>query len=157
MLCIIIPTYNESQNILNLLNKICHNLKPESNMEDVILDVDNSQDITRSIISDYLKDARILYRYGCMSRQALLLRDIQKSISFFSRAARFCAAGTSGLLVNYSISSSLAYSLLANISCINAKFVSIICSISSNLLLNEKWTFEEDIGGEHALPSKSLF
>jgi hypothetical protein len=39
----------------------------------------------------------------------------------------------------------------------DVKFVVIICSITSNLLLKGKWTLEEDIGRERVLASKSLF
>jgi dolichol-phosphate mannosyltransferase len=96
-----------------------------------------------SVISDYLKAVWILYKYGRKSRQALELRGIRKSVSFFSKAARFYTVGASGLMINYAISSSLANGLLGNISYTNATLVGIICSITSNFLLNKRWTFED--------------
>jgi dolichol-phosphate mannosyltransferase len=96
-----------------------------------------------SVISNYVKAVWILYKYGRNSRQALQLRGIRKSVSFFSKAARFYTVGASGLLINYSISSLLANSLLPNISYTTATLVGIICSITSNFLLNKRWTFED--------------
>jgi dolichol-phosphate mannosyltransferase len=96
-----------------------------------------------SVISDYLKAVWILYRYGHRSRQAFQLRVARKSVSFFSKAGRFYTVGASGLLLNYAISSSLANGLIANFSYINATFVGIMCSLTSNFLLNKRWTFED--------------
>jgi dolichol-phosphate mannosyltransferase len=111
-----------------------------------------------SVISDYLKAVWILYRYGRRSRQAFSLRGIRKSISFFSKAARFYTVGASGLLINYSISSALANGLLANISYMNATLVGIICSITSNFLLNKRWTFEDkDFSSWNTLKQYGMF
>jgi dolichol-phosphate mannosyltransferase len=111
-----------------------------------------------NVITDYLKAVWILYRYGHKSRKAFQHRGFQKSISFFSKAARFYTVGASGLLINYSISSSLANGLLANISYIAATVVGIICSITSNFLLNKRWTFEDrDFSLRHTLKQYGLF
>jgi dolichol-phosphate mannosyltransferase len=96
-----------------------------------------------SVMRDYLKAVWVLYKYGRMSREALLLRGIRKSVLFFSKAARFYTVGASGLLINYLVSSSLTNGWLANISYMNATLVGIICSITSNYLLNKRWTFED--------------
>ena len=52
MLSIIIPTYNESQNILNLLNTIRNNLNAKNDVEVVIVD-DNSPDGTVKLVEEY--------------------------------------------------------------------------------------------------------
>ena len=58
-LSIIIPTYNESQNILNLLNKIHDNLKGGAKMEVVVID-DNSPDGTGRLVEEYARDTGTL-------------------------------------------------------------------------------------------------
>ncbi len=95
-----------------------------------------------NVISDFLKAVWILYRYGRKSRQAHQVRNRGKLVSFFSKAARFYTVGASGLLVNYSISFSLADGLQVNISYLNATLIGIISSITSNFFLNKIWTFE---------------
>lgn len=95
-----------------------------------------------SVISDYLKAVWILYRYGHRSRQTFQLVP-RKSVSFLSKAGRFYTVGASGLALNYAISSSLANGLIANFSYINATSVGIMCSLTSNFLLNKRWTFED--------------
>jgi dolichol-phosphate mannosyltransferase len=110
------------------------------------------------VISNYLKAVWILYRYGWKSRQAFQLKNIGKSISFFSKAARFYTVGGSGLLVNYFISSLLANGLQTNISYMNATLIGIICSITSNFLLNKRWTFEDnDFSLRHTLKQYGKF
>lgn len=54
MISIIIPTYNESQNILNLLNKIHDNLKAGTKVEAVVVD-DNSPDGTGRLVEEYAR------------------------------------------------------------------------------------------------------
>jgi dolichol-phosphate mannosyltransferase len=111
-----------------------------------------------TVISDYLKAVWVLYKYGRMSREALQLRGIRKSALFFSKAARFYTVGASGLLINYLISSSLTNGLLANISYMNATLVGIICSITSNFLLNKRWTFEDkDFSPRNTLKQYGMF
>ena len=111
-----------------------------------------------SIIGDYLKAVWILYRYGRNSRQAFKIRGIRKSVSFLSKAARFYTVGASGLLINYSVSSSLANGLLTNLSYIDATLIGIICSITSNFLLNKRWTFEDkDFSPKHTLKQYGAF
>jgi dolichol-phosphate mannosyltransferase len=111
-----------------------------------------------NVVTDYLKAVWTLYRYGHRSRQAFQLRYARKSISFLSKAGRFYTVGASGLLINYAISSSLQNGLLANISYIIATVVGIICSITSNFLLNKIWTFEDrDFSLRHTLKQYGLF
>lgn len=94
-----------------------------------------------SVIIDYLKAVWILYRYERTSKQAF--KRTRKSVLFFSKAARFYTVGASGLLINYSISSSLANGLFVDISYMHATLIGIICSMTSNFLLNKRWTFED--------------
>jgi dolichol-phosphate mannosyltransferase len=96
-----------------------------------------------SVIIDYLKAVWILYRYEHTSKQASKIKRTRKSVLFFSKAARFYTVGASGLLINYSISSSLANGLFADISYMHATLIGIICSMTSNFLLNKRWTFED--------------
>ena len=111
-----------------------------------------------SVISDYLKAVWILYRHGRTSKQASKIRGIRKSVSFFSKAARFYTVGASGLSINYSVSSSLANGLLTNLQYIDATLLGIICSITSNFLLNKRWTFEDkDFSPKHTLKQYGTF
>jgi dolichol-phosphate mannosyltransferase len=96
-----------------------------------------------SVIIDYLKAVWILYRYERTSKQASKIKRTRKSVLFLSKAARFYTVGASGLLINYSISSSLANGLFADISYMHATLIGIICSMTSNFLLNKRWTFED--------------
>jgi dolichol-phosphate mannosyltransferase len=114
-----------------------------------------------SVISDYLKAVWILYLHGRTSKQALQIRSIRsirKSVSFFSKAARFYTVGASGLLINYSVSSSLANGLLTSLPYINATLLGIVCSITSNFFLNKRWTFEDkDFSVKHTLKQYATF
>jgi dolichol-phosphate mannosyltransferase len=112
----------------------------------------------RSVITDYLKAVWVLYRYGHWSRQAIQLKIIRRSVSFLSKAGRFYTVGASGLLVNYVVSSLLHNGLFANTSYIFPTLVGIICSITSNFLLNKRWTFEDkDFSLGHTLKQYGLF
>src|SRR5918992_5680207 len=53
-LSIILPTYNESQNIVNLLNKIHDKLRPGTPVEVVVVD-DNSPDGTGRLVEEYAR------------------------------------------------------------------------------------------------------
>ena len=55
ILSIIIPTYNESENIINLLDAIKINL-PDSVFSEIIVVDDNSPDGTSSLVSEYIKN-----------------------------------------------------------------------------------------------------
>src|SRR5919198_837209 len=52
MLSIIIPTYNESQNILSLLDEIRVSLEEKTSVEMVVID-DNSPDGTGKLVEEY--------------------------------------------------------------------------------------------------------
>ena len=54
---IIVPTYNESQNILNILKSIKDNLPKNISAQTIIVD-DNSPDGTGKIVEDYLKNLK---------------------------------------------------------------------------------------------------
>ena len=51
---IIIPTYNESQNIISILKSIGSNLPKNLHTEAIVVD-DNSPDGTGKLVEDYLK------------------------------------------------------------------------------------------------------
>jgi glycosyltransferase involved in cell wall biosynthesis len=57
MMMMIPNCYNESQNILSLLSKIYHDLKPGSNIKDVVLvvDDDSSPDRSASRVEEYAR------------------------------------------------------------------------------------------------------
>jgi dolichol-phosphate mannosyltransferase len=59
---IIIPTYNESQNIINILKSIGSNL-PKNLLTQAIIVDDNSPDGTGKIVEDYLKNLKKMANY----------------------------------------------------------------------------------------------
>ena len=59
---IIIPTYNESQNILGILKSIKENLPKNISAEAIVVD-DNSPDGTGKIVEDYLKNLKKITNY----------------------------------------------------------------------------------------------
>ena len=59
---IIIPTYNESQNIINILKSIGSNL-PKNFLTQAIIVDDNSPDGTGKIVEDYLKNLKKMANY----------------------------------------------------------------------------------------------
>jgi dolichol-phosphate mannosyltransferase len=59
---IIIPTYNESQNIIQILKSIGSNLPKNLRTEAIVID-DNSPDGTGKIVEDYLKDFKKMAHY----------------------------------------------------------------------------------------------
>jgi len=59
---IIIPTYNESQNILNVLNSIGDIIPKHVTTEAIVVD-DNSPDGTGKIVEDYLKNVKKIAGY----------------------------------------------------------------------------------------------
>ena len=59
---IIIPTYNESQNILNILKSIKDNLPKNISAQAIVVD-DNSPDGTGKIVEDYLKNLKKITNY----------------------------------------------------------------------------------------------
>lgn len=95
------------------------------------------------VIFDYIKAIWRLYRYGQKSRRAKLIKEKRKPILFFSKAARFYTVGASGFLVNYLISLLLSNGVLSNFFYMHATTIGIICSITSNFVLNKAWTFEQ--------------
>jgi len=59
---IIIPTYNESQNIISILKSIGSNLPKNLNTEAIVVD-DNSPDGTGKLVEDYLKNFKKMADY----------------------------------------------------------------------------------------------
>ena len=96
------------------------------------------------VISDYLKALWVLYKLqdACQGRH-YTQRHTKICLILFQGFIDFILSGASGLLINYLVSSSLTNGWLANMSYMNATLVGIICSITSNYLLNKRWTFED--------------
>ena len=59
---IIIPTYNESQNIIQILKSIKDNLPKNINTQAIVVD-DNSPDGTGKVVDDYLKNLKKIKNY----------------------------------------------------------------------------------------------
>ena len=59
---IIIPTYNESRNIIGILKSIGENLPKNITAEAIVVD-DNSPDLTGKIVEDYLKNVKKIAGY----------------------------------------------------------------------------------------------
>lgn len=68
---IIVPTYNESQNILSILKSIEDNLPKNSPVETIVVD-DNSPDGTGNIVEEYIKTVKKAtgYTIGVIRRKA---------------------------------------------------------------------------------------
>ncbi|MFN4336481.1 MAG: glycosyltransferase [Candidatus Nitrosocaldus sp.] len=102
------------------------------------------------IAIDYLRAVWLLYRYGRRKRG----EERRGSVLFLSRAARFYTVGTTGLLVNYgtaSLASSLTNMHIATLA-------GILCSITSNFILNKLWTFEDtDLAVMYTLKQYSYY
>ena len=79
---IIIPTYNESENIIGLLDKIKQNL-PQNVFTEIIIVDDNSPDGTGRIVQDYIKnDIKIKSKNGSANFQEnqYLIKIINRKI-----------------------------------------------------------------------------
>ena len=63
LISIVIPTYNESQNICNILKSIEKHLLPNFKTEAIVVD-DNSPDGTGNIVEDYIKSVKELANYS---------------------------------------------------------------------------------------------
>ena len=97
-----------------------------------------SSKLDSTTMLDYIKSVWNLYRYGKKHH-----KENRKSISFFSKAARFFTVGASGMAVNYFVSL-LATILNPEIWFIHANLMGIISSMTSNFILNKGWTFEDN-------------
>ncbi|RMW37131.1 MAG: glycosyltransferase, partial [Candidatus Nitrosopelagicus sp.] len=62
LVSIIIPTYNESKNILNILKSIKENIPQNISAEAIVVD-DNSPDGTGKIVDDYLRTIKNATNY----------------------------------------------------------------------------------------------
>ncbi len=83
---IIIPTYNESQNIISILKSIGSNLPKNLQTEAIVVD-DNSPDGTGKLVEDYLKNIKkmadytieIIHRKAKEGLGSAILKGIQQS------------------------------------------------------------------------------
>jgi dolichol-phosphate mannosyltransferase len=103
------------------------------------------------VIIDYAKAVWHLYRYGQKNSIKTAAREKKrqeeqekrKSVLFLSKAGRFYTVGASGLIVNYLISIVLSNGMLSKFWYLQATFIGIIFSITTNFILNKIWTFED--------------
>lgn len=72
---IIIPTFNESKNICNILQSIKENL-PKTDLEAIVVD-DNSPDGTGKIVEDYIKSMKKITGYSV----SIIHRKVKKGLS----------------------------------------------------------------------------
>ena len=83
---IIIPTYNESRNIIGILKSIGENLPKNITAEAIVVD-DNSPDLTGKIVEDYLKNVKkiagytmdIIHRTSKNGLSSAILSGIQRA------------------------------------------------------------------------------
>lgn len=83
---IIIPTYNESRNIISILKSIGENLPKNFTAEAIVVD-DNSPDLTGKIVEDYLKNVKkiagytmdIIHRTSKNGLSSAILSGIQRA------------------------------------------------------------------------------
>jgi dolichol-phosphate mannosyltransferase len=83
---IIIPTYNESQNIINILKSIGENIPKFIPTQAIVID-DNSPDGTGKIVDDYLKNVKkianytinIIHRHAKNGLSSAILNGIQQA------------------------------------------------------------------------------
>lgn len=83
---IILPTYNESQNIINILKSIHENIPKGLNTETIVID-DNSPDGTGKIVDDYISSIKkiaentinIIHRKAKDGLSSAILNGIQKA------------------------------------------------------------------------------
>ena len=77
---------------------------------------------------------------------------------FFQKVGKFFLVGASGVVINYTISSMLTNGALSNLWYLYASMIGILCSVTSNFLLNKSWTFEDkDFSWRHTLKQYGLF
>ena len=69
---IIIPTYNESENIIRILDSIGENLPSNMPTEAIVVD-DNSPDGTTSLVEDYIKKIKDSVSYSVRIIQLSLI------------------------------------------------------------------------------------
>lgn len=113
-----------------------------------------------NVVLDYAKSVWHLYRYGQKSNKGIIQNKEAKrnSVLFLSKAGRFFTVGASGLLLNYVVSFLLSNGILANLWYLEATMIGILCSLTSNFLLNKAWTFEDrNFSANHTLKQFGLF
>jgi dolichol-phosphate mannosyltransferase len=113
-----------------------------------------------NVVLDYAKSVWHLYRYGQKSNKGIIQNKEAKrnSVLFLSKAGRFFTVGASGLLLNYVVSFLLSNGILANLWYLEATMIGILCSLTSNFLLNKAWTFEDrNFSPNHTLKQFGLF
>ena len=69
---IIIPTYNEAENIIRILDSIGENLPTNTTTEAIVVD-DNSPDGTANLVENYIKKIKDSVKYSVKIIQRKLL------------------------------------------------------------------------------------
>ena len=112
-----------------------------------------SSKISISIMNDYMKSVVKLYK----NRNVNGKNEERNSVHFVSKAARFFTVGASGFGVNYLLSL-LFTSGIADFWYLHATLIGIFASMTSNFILNKKWTFEDrDFSLKTTLPQYVKF
>ena len=97
-----------------------------------------SSKISISVIRDYVKSVLRLYKNRNINEKT----ENRNSVHFVSKAARFFTVGVSGLGVNYLLSL-LFTSGITDFWYLHANLIGIFASMTSNFILNKRWTFED--------------
>lgn len=87
-------------------------------------------------IVDYFNSVWRLYRFGKSEEK----NEKRNSVKFLSKAGRFYTIGASGFAINYVISLMLSGGV-TEIWYLHANILGIIASMTSNFILNKRWTF----------------
>lgn len=88
-------------------------------------------------ILDYLKSVWKLYKSGRKQTN-----EKRKSVHFISKVTKFLTVGASGFGINYLISLLFATGI-EDFWYLYANIIGIIVSMTSNFILNKRWTFED--------------
>jgi dolichol-phosphate mannosyltransferase len=96
-----------------------------------------SSKLSLMTIADYIKSVWKLYLYGKSVKE----QEKRVLIRFLSKAWRFYTVGASGLVLNYFII--WLFSDWIDFWYLHANIVGIAFSMTSNFVLNKRWTFED--------------
>ena len=114
---------------------------------------DGKSKLDNKTILQYLKACGRLLQYKVRNKSS-----VSSIKQFFQKVGKFFLVGASGVVINYTISSMLTNGALTNLWYLYASMIGILCSVTSNFLLNKSWTFEDkDFSWRHTLKQYGLF
>ena len=128
--------------------------------------------LSSGVVVDYVKSVYYLKRYKQerQKQEQQKLREKTRQYreyitqkrenlsSFLSKAGRFFAVGTSGLILNYMISLLLTNGTLSSLWYVKATLIGITISMISNFFLNKIWTFgDRNFSMRHTVKQLGLF